>query len=239
MAKSTKQLQDEIVNDGFLDSLGDDSTDYAGMGEFPSVEQFMIRSAAAFVLQIKEVLNRQGKVSSGGLEDGISSGSLNNTGNGYQISIGWDSSDPASKYYDFVNKGVKGVVSGNPSSSPYAFRNLKVSRNMQRSILLWYRKRGNAARNEDQKNTKKNPLSATQRKNRSIKRQVDAATRLKSMAYATAVNIKKKGIKRSGFFDNTINSVFGQSFLDALSKVVGQDVKIAIRQANNKINENK
>jgi hypothetical protein len=235
MAKSIKQLQDEIVNDGFLDSLGDDSTDYAGMGEFPSVEQFMIRSAAAFVLQIKEVLNRQGKVSSGGLEDGISSGSLNNTVNGYEISIGWDSSDPASKYYDFVNKGVKGVVSGNPSSSPYAFRNLKVSRNMQRSILLWYRKRGNAARNDDQ--TKK--LSATQRKNRSIKRQVDAATRLKSMAYATAVNIKKKGIKRSGFFDNTINSVFGQSFLDALSKVVGQDVKIAIRQANNKINEKK
>jgi hypothetical protein len=68
---------------------------------------------------------------------------------------------------------------------------------------------------------------------------VDAATRLKSMAYATAVNIKKKGIKRSGFFDDTINSVFGQSFLDALSKVVGQDVKIAIRQANNKLNENK
>jgi hypothetical protein len=130
---------------------------------------------------------------------------------------------------------VKGVVSGNPSSSPYAFRNLKVSRNMQRSILLWYRKRGNAARNDDQRKK----LSATQRKNRSIKRQVDAATRLKSMAYATAVNIKKKGIKRSGFFDDTINSVFGQSFLDALSKVVGQDVKIAIRQANNKINENK
>ena len=235
MAKSTKQLQDEIVNDGFLDSLRDDSTDYAGMGEFPSVELFMIRSAAAFVLQIKEVLNRQGKVSSGGLEDGISSGSLNNTGNGYEISIGWDSSDPASKYYDFVNKGVKGVVSGNPSSSPYAFRNLKVSRNMQRSILLWYRKRGNSARNDDQRKK----LSATQRKNRSIKRQVDAATRLKSMAYATAVNIKKKGIRRSGFFDDTINSVFGQSFLDALSKVVGQDVKIAIRQANNKLNENK
>jgi len=235
MAKSISQLQDEIVNDGFLDDLGNDSKDYAGLGEFPSVEQFMIKSAAAFVLNIKEILNRQAKINSGNLEDGISSGSLNNTGNGYEISIGWDSSDPASKYYDFVNKGVKGVVSGNPSSSPYAFRNLKVSRNMQRSILLWYRKRGNAARNDDQ--TKK--LSATQRKNRSIKRQVDAATRLKSMAYATAVNIKKKGIKRSGFFDNTINSVFGQSFLDALSKVVGQDVKIAIRQANNKINENK
>jgi hypothetical protein len=235
MAKSIKQIQDEIVNDGFLDNLGNDSTDYAEMGEFPSVEQFMIRSAAAFVLQIKEVLNRQGKVSSGGLEDGISDGGLNKTGNGYQISIGWDASDPASKYYDFVNKGVKGVVSGNPSSSPYAFKNLKVSRNMQKSILLWYRKRGNAARNEDQRKK----LSATQRKNRSLKRKVDAATKLKSMAYATAVNIKKKGIKRSGFFDDTINSVFGQSFLDALSKVVGQDVRIAIRQANNKLNENK
>ena len=233
MAKSTKQLQDEIVNDGFLDDLGNDSTDYAELGQFPSVEQFMIRSAAAFVLNIKEILNRQAKINSGNLEDGISSGSLNKTDNGYEISIGWDSSDPASKYYDFVNKGVKGVVSGNPSSSPYAFRNLKVSRNMQKSILLWYRKRGNAARNEDQKKR----LSATQRKNRSIKKQVDAATKLKSLAYATAVNIKKKGLKRSGFFDDTINSVFGQTFLDALSKVVGQDVRIAIRQANNKINE--
>lgn len=235
MAKSIRQLQDEIVNDGFLDDLGNDSTDYAGLGEFPSVEQFMIRSAAAFVLNIKEILNRQAKINSGNLEDGISSGELNKSGDGYSISIGWDRSDPASKYFDFVNKGVKGVVSGNPSSSPYAFRNLKVSMKMQKSILLWYRKRGNAARNEDQK-TK---LSATQRKNRSIKKQVDAATRLKSMAYATAVNIKKKGIRRSGFFDDTINSVFGQSFLDALSKVVGQDVRIAIRQANNNINEKK
>lgn len=188
MAKSTRQLQDEIVNDGFLDDLGNDSTDYAGMGEFPSVEQFMIKSAAAFVLNIKEILNRQAKINSGNLEDGISSGSLNKTGAGYQISIGWDSSDPASKYFDFVNKGVKGVVSGNPSSSPYAFRNLKVSMKMQKSILLWYRKRGNTARNEDQKKK----LSSTQRKNRSLKRKIDAASNLKSMAYATAVNIKRK-----------------------------------------------
>lgn len=235
MAKSIRQLQDEIVNDGFLDNLGNDSTDYAELGEFPSVEQFMIKSAAAFVLNIKEVLNRQAKINSGNLEDGISSGELNKTGDGYKISIGWDSSDPASKYFDFVNKGVKGVISGQPSSSPYAFRNLKVSRNMQKSILLWYRKRGNAARNENQKKK----LSSTQRKNRSLKRKIDAASSLKSMAYATAVNIKKKGLRRSGFFDDTINSVFGQSFLDALSKVVGQDVRIAIRQANNKLNENK
>jgi hypothetical protein len=229
MAKSTKQLQDEIVNDGFLDNLGNQKTDFADLGQFPSIERFMILSALSFIEKIKEILNKEGKINSGKLEDGISSGSLNNTGNGYEISIGWDSSDPASKYYDFVNKGVKGVVSGNPSSSPYAFRNLKVSRNMQRSILLWYRKRGNAARNEDQRSN----LSASQTKNKSIKKQVDAATKLKSLAYATAVNIKKKGIKRTGFFENTIESTFGQEFINALSKVVAQDVRLAFRQLNN------
>lgn len=238
---SIKQVQDEIVNDGFLDDLGNDSTDYAGLGQFPSLEQFMIRSAAMFVLNIKQELNRQGKVSSGGLEDGISSGDLDKSGNGYTITVGWDKSDPASMYYDFVNKGVSGYANSR-NNTPYKFEKklnkkggILIGSKMQKSILRWYKQRGLIGSRDDQTRN----LSANQRRDRSLARVKSQDEKLKSIAYATAINIKKKGIKRSGFFDDTIDSMLGQSFLDALSKVVGQDVRVAIRQANNNINDNK
>ncbi len=241
MAKTPRQIQDEIVNDGFLDDLGNDKTDYAGLGQFPSLEQFMIRSAAAFVVSIKEELNRQGKVSSGGLEDGISSGGLNKTASGYEISVGWDKSDPASIYYDFVNKGVSGYENTR-SGTPYKFQKklnkkggILIGSKMQKSLLMWYKQRGSIGSREDQTRD----LTANQRKDKSLARVKSQDEKLKSIAYATAVNIKRKGLKRSGFFDETVNSVLGQSFIDALSKVVGQDVRVAIRQANNSINDNK
>jgi hypothetical protein len=245
MAKTTKQLQAELVNDGFLDKLGNDPTDFASVGELPTVERFMIKSAALFIQNIKDELNRKGKVASGGIEDGISEGALTKDSNGYEITIGWDKSDPASKYYDFVNKGVSGFEKGEPGS-PYSFKKklnkkggILIGAAMQKSLLRWYQLRGTMGSREDQRNTKKNPLSAGQRKNKSLAKVKSADEKMKSIVYATAVNIKKKGIRRTGFFDNTINSTFGQSFLESLSKVVGQDVKVIIRQANNNLNDKK
>jgi len=232
MAKSAKQLQDELVNDSYLDKLGNERTDYAGLNELPSTKQIIILSAANFIQKVKDELQKQGKISSGNLEDGITSGELIEDENGYEIDLGYRDIDPASKYYDFVNKGVKGYSSGNPNS-PYAFKSLKVSKSMVKSLLLWYRKRGNAARREDQKKK----LSATQRKNKRLKKQIDAAASLKSLAYATAVSIKKKGIKKSGFFDKSVEFSFGKGFIDAVSKTVGQDIKVYLRQINKQINE--
>lgn len=233
MAKSAKQLQDELVNDSFLDDLGNDRKDYAGLNELPTTKQIIILSAANFIQKVKENLQKQGKISSGNLEDGITSGELIEEKGGYEIDLGYRSDDSAAKYYDYVNKGVQGFSSGKPSS-PYSFKNLKVSAQFAKSILLWYRKRGNAARREDQKKK----LSATQRKNKRLKKQVDASKDLKSLAYATAVSIKKKGIRKSGFFDQAVEFSFGKGFIDAVSKSVGQDIKVYLRQINKQINEN-
>lgn len=232
MAKSPKELQDQIVNDSFLDKLGSERTDYADLNQLPGTKQIIILSAASFIEKVKEELQRLGKVSSGNLEDGITSGDLIEDKNGYEIDLGYQETDSAAKYYDYVNKGVKGFNSGNPAS-PYSFKSLKVSKDMVKSLLLWYRKRGNAARREDQKKN----LSATQRKNKSLKKQVDASKSLQSLAYATAVSIKKKGIKKTGFFDNAVEFSFGKGFIDAVSKTVGQDIKVYIRQINKQINE--
>lgn len=232
MAKSTKELQSQLVNDGFLDRLGNSSTDYAGINELPSTKQIIILSSVSFIQKVKEELQRLGKVSSGNLEDGITSGELIQDKDGYEIDLGYKNNDSASKYYDFVNKGVRGVESGRPNS-PYGFKNLKVSMQMQKSIMLWMRKRGNAARREDQ--TKN--LSATQKKNKRLLKTISAADSAKSLAMAVAVGIKKKGIAKSKFFDNAVDFSFGKGFIDAISKTVGQDIKIYIRQINKQINE--
>lgn len=232
MAKSAKNLQNEIVNNGFLDKLGNDRTNYADLNELPSTKQIIILSSVSFIQKVKEELQRLGKVSSGNLEDGITSGELLEGRGGYEIDLGYQNNDPASKYYDFVNKGVRGVESGRPNS-PYGFKNLKVSMQMQKSIMLWLRKRGNAARREDQ--TKN--LSATQKKNKRLFKAISAADSAKSLAMAVAIGIKKKGIAKSKFFDNAIDFSFGKGFIDAISKTVGQDIKIYIRQTNKQINE--
>lgn len=233
MAKSAKQLQDELVNQGFLDRLGNDSENYAALNELPTTKQIIILSAANFIEKVKEELQKQGKVSSGNLEDGITSGDLIEDKSGYEIDLGYQDSDYASKYYDYVNKGVQGYSSGKPNS-PYGFKSLKVSKTMVKSLLLWYRKRGNAARREDQKKK----LSATQRKNKRLFKTISAEQNLKSLAYATAVSIKKKGIRKSGFFDKAVGFSFGKGFVDAVSKTVGQDIKVYLRQINKQINEN-
>lgn len=232
MAKTPKELQDQLVNDGYLDKLGNDRTDYAELNQLPATKQMIILSAASFIEKVKEELQRLGKVSSGNLEDGITSGELLEDRSGYEIDLGYQSDDSAAKYYDFVNKGVRGFDSGSPAS-PYGFKSLKVSKDMVKSILLWYRKRGNAVRREDQKKK----LSSTQRKNKSLKKTVDASKNLQSLAYATAVSIKKKGIKTTGFFDRSVEFSFGKGFIDAVSKTVGQDIKVYIRQINKQINE--
>jgi hypothetical protein len=233
MAKSSKQLQDEIVNDKFLDELGNSSTDFSALNELPGTKQIIILSAANFIEKVKSELQRLGKVSSGNLEDGITSGDLIEDQSGYEIDLGYKSEDSAAKYYDYVNKGVMGYSSGQPNSE-YGFKSLKVSRDMVKSLLLWYRKRGNAARKEDQRKK----LTATQRKNKSLSRTVKKADSLKSLAYATAVSIKKKGIRKTAFFDNAVQFSFGKGFIDAVSRTVGQDIKVYLRQMNKQINEN-
>ena len=232
MAKTPKEIQDQLVNDGFLDKLGNERTDYAELNQLPATKQMIILSAASFIEKVKMELQRLGKVSSGNLEDGITSGDLIEDKTGYEIDLGYQKSDSAAKYYDYVNKGVRGFDSGSPASE-YGFKSLKVSKDMVKSLLLWYRKRGNAARREDQKKK----LSSTQRKNKSLKKRVDASKNLQSLAYATAVSIKKKGIKTTGFFDKSVEFSFGKGFIDAVSKTVGQDIKVYIRQINKQINE--
>jgi hypothetical protein len=209
-------------------ALGKDF-DFGGIERQPelqlnAVEKVMKDAAERFIVLANRRINAKKKVDRGNLGD-ISISSIQKTGNRYSLTIGYDKTNPASEYYDFQNKGVKGIKSGQPNS-PYKFRTLSVSKNMVEAILQWYLRHKNYIKNDDQKFK----LSRVQKKQKSISSLVNSTKNLKQLAINTAKNIKKKGIGRVGFFEDNLDKAFGQEFQAKLAQALGQDIALTITQ---------
>ncbi len=188
MAKSIKQLQAELLSSGTLDKLGASKQDFAALETLPVLEQYLVLAAANFIQKVKDNIEVLGISDTGALSDHIAQGDLIKESNGYSISLGYPKNSKAAKYYDFVNKGVKGVKSKTPNS-PYSFKNIGVSRSMLKNISSWVNRNG----------VQRNDVAITQRqaKRQSLSKMVSEASKKKSIAYAVAVNIKKKGLKKT------------------------------------------
>jgi hypothetical protein len=189
-----------------------------------AVEKVMYDAATKFIGLAQQRINAKKKVDRGNLSD-ISVSTIQKTGNKYSLTIGYDKSNPASEYYDFQNKGVKGLKSGQPNS-PYKFRTLSVSKNMVEAILQWYLRHKNYIRREDQRKG----LTPLQIKRKTISNVADPKIKLRQLATNTAKNIKKKGIGRVGFFDDNLDKAFGQDFQAKLAQALGQDIALTITQ---------
>lgn len=230
MAKSIKQLQAELLNEGLLNRLGAQKED---LSRLPLIEQLMIQAAANFIIKVKENIEVLGISDTGALSDDISQGELTKQGGTYSISLGYPRGSKAAKYYDFVNKGVQGYdnsVSKN-TTSPYKFKKILnkkggilIGKKMQQNIFDWVKR-----------NNIKGDVAITRRqaKRQSLSKMVDQAKNQKSLAYAIAVGIKKKGLRKTGYFDNAVNTIFGDDFATAVGKILGQDLRIIIRQDGN------
>ena len=224
MAKSIKQLQAELLSGGLLNQLGSSKKDYAELNELPTLERYIILAASNFILKVKENIEVLGISDTGNLSDDISQGDLTKQGGTYSVTLGYPRSSPASKYYDFVNKGVRGVKSKSPNSK-YSFKNLGVSRKMLSNIQSWV--------NRNSIRTNEVAVTRRQAKRQSLSKMANESTKKKSLAYAVAVGIKKKGLKKTGFFDNAIEKYFGNDFSIGIAKTLGQDIKVIIRQNGN------
>lgn len=188
-----------------------------------NVEAVMVEYAVKFIEKAKATITKKGKIDTGKLSD-IKVGTVIQEGTKYSLTIGYDKSNPASEYYDFQNKGVKGIKSNSPNS-PYKFRTLSVSPKFVSAIMAWYLRHPNYIRNENQRKG----LSTLQQKRKSIAKVVTQSQKVKSLAEATAKSIKKKGLKRIGFFDDNMK-VFGPEFQQKMAQALGQDVAISIKQ---------
>ena len=156
MAKSAKQIEAEVL--AFLDTIGQDKAAFQEVTKLEGVEKYIILAAANFILKVQENLDTAGKVDTGTLSSQITQGDLIETGSGCELEIGYPAGSKAAKYYDFVNKGVKGTRGG--PDSIYSFKNDKPGYAMTSALEGWYKRQGKAGLRETQKKN----LSAVQRK---------------------------------------------------------------------------
>lgn len=221
-----------VINDAIIASQAANQEDYQKLGQLPFVERTIIRFASIFIKRVQDNLIKANRVDTGTLSTDITEGQLIKQGSSYSLDIGYPASSAGAKYYDFVNKGVKGFKSGQPNS-PYRFRSAYPSMNgpMVNAIQKWVKRNALSSRREDQRFN----LNGLQKKRKSVAQLNTGRT----TAYLIARKIKQRGLPKTGFFDNAVDEVFNQQFYDKMGKAIGADLIVYIKQANTLINEEK
>lgn len=208
MAKSISQAQAE--NARFVDGENENISEYSDKAMLSAMELIFADYADLFLTEIKAQLNKprgaQAKPinASGKLEEKMEPLVYDN-GTGFEIRM--------LDYYDFVNKGVKGVKSSrNAPNSPYKYKNYGMSVEGRQSIKR-YIESGKAKVSIKQKET-----VGYENKNISL---IDA--QVNTMVY----NIKKYGIKQTGYFDAAVEKIF-KNFSKNISQTIGRQIAIEI-----------
>jgi hypothetical protein len=139
----------------------------------------------------------------------------------YTISLGYPKSEPASKYWDFINKGVKGTKNIKADSkTPYKFNTGK------KSIPISAAKKWLGY----------NKLKITAVKPyRKLGVEQKALKGTKSLEYILARSIHRKGIRSTHYFDDAKKETFGKNFYEIMEAALGKDIQIKIRQIGKEI----
>lgn len=222
-----------MANDlGFLNQLG--TTKGSNTIELNSIDQVFATYATIFINKARETIRKKNKIDKGNLNDIVVS-KVNKTKDSFYITIGYEKNNPASKYYSFVDKGVKGVKNGSKApGSPYKYKNLFVGKKFTNVIMDWYLRHKNYIRNESQVYN----LSKLQTKRKTIG-QVSENDKIKSIAYLTAKKIKREGLSRIGFFEDNLDKVFNEKFRKEMAQAIGKDIVINIKEVLNGNNNQK
>jgi hypothetical protein len=216
MSEARRQAQ--LLRDKFLDNLGNPK----------ATEEVELDNIAAvlydFAAQLEEegikILNSKGAISTGELERSYSTEVTYNSGV-YRMTLSLAS------YWDFVNSGVTGVMNmKGPASGPYKFRSKYPSKKMVLAILKWMRTNVNAIRFEKVK-----LKGAVNKKRRSLRKAVKKAPDLKTLAYGMATNIKKHGIRKTGFVDTPLKRLRPE-LNRKLAAALKEDFRLQIRKLN-------
>jgi len=161
---------------------------------------------------IKEQIKEKNINASGDLSSNIDV-VANEDGSGIQISM--------IDYYDYVNKGVKGVNSSkNAPTSPYKYKTYGMPLKARRGIKEYINSGKASIRTV---NTKKTTIAAEQKRVSLIDSKVN------EMVY----NIKKYGIKTTNYFDNAMAKVLPELSEDMI-KLLGSAIVLQIGKPRKK-----
>ena len=143
-------------------------------------------------------------------------------GTSYVLSVGYEPGSEQDKYFRFVNKGVKGTSNTKADSkTPYSFKTSSKAVPVS-SIEKW--------------------LSYNKLKSVAVKKytklgaESKAIQGKKSLAWAIARSIHKKGLRSTHYFDRAVAQIFNKEFIENIAVAVGGDVLIQIKQT---VNESK
>ena len=217
---SISKAQIQALREGFIQSIGDSYTKVKP-GELPILEETLAKYGQAFNDKIVELLDKDNITSSGKLAEPALP-IITKFGTGYILSLGYDKGSAASKYYDFVNKGVKGTKNLKADGkTPYSFKSGKKAVPVS-SIEKWlgYNKL----------------KSVSVKKYKKLGTESKAIDGKKSLAWAIAKSIHTKGLSSTHYFDRAVAQVFNKEFIENIAVAVGGDIQIQIKQT---VNESK
>lgn len=214
---SISKAQAIALGQGFLNTLGEQPMKE---GELPVVETLLKSFGADFIKEAQANLKENKSIASGAINDIRLQ--FTKFGTTYSLSLGYPKSEPASKYFDYINKGVKGTKNEKADGkTPYKFNPSKKSVPIS-AIQGWL---------------SYNKLKAVSVKPyRKLGVETKAIDTKKSLAYVVARSIHRKGIKSTHYFDNAANAVFGKNFTEVMEAALGKDIEIKIKQIGKEIN---
>lgn len=220
---SITKAQIQAIRDSYLNTLGTTGDSLVKPGELPILEETLAKYGKEFNDAITRILDKDKITSSGKLADPAVP-IITKFGTGYILSLGYEEGSEAAKYYNFVNKGVKGTKNVKADGkTPFAFKPNKRSVPVS-SIEKWlgYNKL----------------KSVAVKKYRKLGGESKAIEGKKSLAWAIARSIHTKGLSSTHYFDRAIAQVFNKEFIANIATAVGGDIQIQIRQTVNDGNNN-
>ena len=209
------KAQAEILANGFLASLGG-NYDKVKEEDLPVIEALLFAVGVDFNKQVVDNLTKAKAISSGDLLD-INLPQVYQKGNGFVLEVGYPINSKQQKYYDYVNKGVKGTKNTKSNTgTPYAFKSSKKSIPVS-AVKGW--------------------LANSQSKISSVKKytkfgvETKALNGVKGIEWAIAKGIHKNGLRATRYFDKAVKVIFNKDFQEAMATALKADITIQIRKA--------
>lgn len=206
----------------FLESSGESRDLFESESTITNVDRLISTIAKKFIGAAQSKIRRANAIDRGDLLD---IKILNNQlkAGDIDLQIGYSSNNPASDYWNFQDKGVVGVKKNKTKGSPFKYKKITVGGKFLSQLISWYGRHKNYIKNESQRKN----LSAIQTKRKQLGNV--QAKKIKSIAYATGIKIKRDGLKTINFRKEAYDKTFNDQFYSALAKEFGKDIIINLQ----------
>ena len=201
---SFAKVQHEALADGFIDLLGEDTSNFEPV-KLNDVDNTIVQLAAKYIDIVADKINEKDVVSSGRMADEMQPTMLEFDGKTYRIGI------TAPEYSSYQDEGVNGWAVDRGSRFSFRTRGVDPEGEMVKSVKQWIQREGASARNVTR------AVTARERKGQTMP---DPTTRA---AVRASYFIKKKGIKPRRFWKEATDE-----FLVEMENELGIALKIDV-----------